>query len=170
MPEEQLGSPITWVAAELLQVWRQIPVWLLFFLLSKAQAASSAVRPVAANLLSAVLKLPPAKMSFLRFCKIKNLNSLFKRSYSHQESTCKYLVKSPSGLLIAILQKQLQPDERDGNGQAILTRSMHLNAAMDVALCTTGECVGDQAKHKKHDYHPSLHEVTQESYAVHVSE
>ncbi len=57
LPEEQLGSPITWVAAVLLQVWRQIPVWLLFFLLSKAQAASSAVRPVAANLLSAVLNM-----------------------------------------------------------------------------------------------------------------
>ncbi len=54
LPEEQLGSPITWVAAVLLQVWRQIPLWLLFFLLSKAQAASSAVRPVPANLLSAV--------------------------------------------------------------------------------------------------------------------
>lgn len=55
LPEEHLGSPITWVAAVLLQLWRQIPVWLLFFLLSKAQAASSTVRPMAAKLLSAVL-------------------------------------------------------------------------------------------------------------------
>ncbi|KAA6427109.1 MAG: hypothetical protein FRX49_02866 [Trebouxia sp. A1-2] len=46
-------------------------------------------------------------------------------------------------------------DERDDVGQAILTRPRHLNAALDVALCTTGACVGDKANHEKHDYHSS---------------
>ena len=69
LPEEQLGSPITWVATVLLQVWRQIPLWLLFFLLSKAQAASSAIRPVAANLPSAVLNMQtPCEQSFRTAC------------------------------------------------------------------------------------------------------
>ena len=69
LPEEQLGSPVTWVAAELLQVWRQIPVRLLFFLLSQAQAASSAVRPVAAKLPSAVLTMrKPCEQTFRTAC------------------------------------------------------------------------------------------------------
>jgi hypothetical protein len=157
LPEEQLGSAITRVAAVLLQVWRQVPLWLLFFLLSKAQAASSAVRPVPANLLSAVLEIPPVTMSIS--CLFCSIIKLCKRVHSHAESTCKHLVKSPSGLRITVLQKQLRPDKRDGVGQAILTRPVHLNAAMNDAFCATGDCVGDEANREKHDYHSSLHQA-----------
>lgn len=82
-------------------------------------------------------------------------------SFCQQWSPCKQLVNRPSGLLfvvlqrqqasvssahhantsgllVTVLQKQLRPDERDRNGQAILTKSMHFNAALNVALCTTG--------------------------------
>ncbi len=63
---------------------------------------------------------------------------------------------SPSGVLVAVMQKQFRPDTRGGIGQAILTRPMHLNAAMDVAFCATGDSIGDEANHEKHDYHSSL--------------
>ena len=84
LPEEQLGSPITWVAAVLLQVWRQIPVRLLFFLLSQAQAASSAVRPVAAKLFSAVLTMrKPCEQTFRTACLVSQRQQASVSSAQH---------------------------------------------------------------------------------------
>ncbi len=142
LPEEQLGSAITWVAAVLLQLWRQIPIRLLFFLLSKAQAASSAVRPVPANPLSAVLnmqkpgeqtirsafdslaeaaKLLSAVLSMQTPCEQTFRTTFYNRaeaaSFCQQCSTCKHLVNRPSGLLIAVLQKQ----------QAFVSSAQHAN-------------------------------------------